>query len=102
MALSSAQILDFLENHSIRKHNGDFNSLLEMLHYIYTASDPVSNDTLHAHFQKVEKILQQLSSEQADTLFSAIRKLCTEYERGAFSHGIAVGMLLMTELNALP
>lgn len=102
MALSSKQVLDYLNDHLIRNHNGDFGSLLEMLHYIYTTGNPVDNDTTRSLFQDTEVILKDLSADQADAIFWTISRLCTEYERRAFSHGILVGMHLMTELTVLP
>lgn len=102
MALSAAEVLSYLENHSIRKYDGDFNSLLEMIHHIYTGSNPIDNNATRTCFQTVETILLELPPEKADTLFWFFSNLCTEYERSAFSHGILVGMQLMTELNGLP
>ena len=102
MPLSSSQVLTYLEEHSIHQHNGDFNSLLEMIHHIYTVSNPIDNDTTRSYFQNVEEILRDLPCEKTDKLFWVISDLCIEYERTAFSHGILVGMQLMTELNGLP
>lgn len=102
MALSSAQVLAYLEDHSIRQHTGDLKSLLEMIHYIYTDSNPIDNNATRAYFKEVEAILRKLPSNQTDTLFWVISDLCAEYERAAFSHGILVGMQLITELNGLP
>ena len=102
MLLSSNQVLDYLSNHPIKNHNGDLGSLLEMLHYVYTISNPIDSDTIRSIFQHTEAIAKSLSAEQTEDLFWAVSELCTQYEQSAFSHGILVGMHLMTELNALP
>ena len=102
IALSSKQVIEFLNNHPIRNHNGDFGSLLETHHYIYTTENPVDNDTIRSLFRHIEDILSPLPTEQSETLFWTVSELCTQYECSTFSHGILVGMHLMTELNALP
>ena len=102
MSVHTSQVFDYLDTHPVNQHDGDFTSVLEMLHYIYTSSNPIDNEHLRNHFQKVRYILDTLSKEDADTLFSVMCDLYYELEKTAFSHGITVGMHLMTEVNTLP
>ena len=73
-----------------------------MLHYIYTNSNAIDSAAIRNSFRKVEAIQKNLSSDEKNQLFSTLSDLCLEYEQAAFSHGILVGMHLMTELNGLP
>ena len=102
MSIHVTQVFDYLEAHPLNKYEGEFDSLLEMLHYIYTAANPVVSDTIRERFRELGHILQRLSVEEDDALRDLICDICLEYERLAFAHGITVGMYLMTEINALP
>ena len=75
MKITSNQVLEYLNNHPIRNHNGGLNSLLEMLHYIYTTINPVDNDNIRSLFLRVEDILSPLPAEQSETLFWTISEL---------------------------
>ena len=102
MPITTTQVFDYLEAHPLTKYEEEFTSLLEMLHYIYTAANPIVSDTIRERFQDLGHILEKLSIEDDDALHDRIRDLCLEYERLSFAHGITVGMYLMTEINALP
>lgn len=102
MSIHITQVFDYLEAHPLTKYEGEFDSLLEMLHYIYTAANPIVTDTIREGFRDVGHILQRLSVEEDDALHARICDLCLEHERLAFAHGITVGMYLMTEINMLP
>lgn len=80
---------------------GNFVSLLEMLHHVYTTSNPVDCKEIHAEFHRLEHILKKLPLAGVDAVFRTVCDLCFEYELHAFSRGLVVGMHLMTELNAL-
>lgn len=102
MPICSSQVLDYLDAHPIHQHEGDFSSLLDMLFFIYTSSNPIENDKIHSVITQLYSTFAPLTSEQENTLFSTLRVLCEENELAAFSHGVLVGMSLMTELNGLP
>ena len=46
MSIHITQVFDYLEAHPLTKHEGEFDSLLEMLHYIYTAANPIVTDSI--------------------------------------------------------
>ncbi|MBQ8834524.1 MAG: hypothetical protein IJ001_06330 [Oscillospiraceae bacterium] len=102
MSIHVSQVYDYLESHPLTKYEGEFESLLEMLHYIYTTANPIVNDTIRERFQEMGHILKKLSVEEDDALHNLVCDLCLEHEQLAFAHGITVGMYLMTEINALP
>ncbi|MBQ8748230.1 MAG: hypothetical protein IJZ14_00230 [Oscillospiraceae bacterium] len=80
----------------------DANSLLEMLYYYYTTSNPVDNAIIRCQFKELNDVLCQLSLTQIDAVFSLVGDLCVSHERQAFLDGIYVGMQLFSALNELP
>ena len=79
----------------------DANSILEMLYYYYTSSNPVDNATIRCQFKALNDILRQLPTEQNDAVFVLAGDLCTAYERQAFLDGIVLGVRLIEELREL-
>ena len=80
----------------------DANSLLEMLCYYYTISNPVNNAVIRCQFKELDDVLCRLSLPEIDAVFSLTCDLCVSHERQAFLDGIHVGMRLFSELNELP
>lgn len=102
MSIHLTQVYEYLDHHPVSKYPGDFESLLEMLHYIYTTANPIDNERIRDGFRRSRQILDKLSIDDADELFYAFSDLCLEHERVSFSHGLLAGLYLMTEINALP
>lgn len=98
MSIHIEQVCAYLDAHPLRKYPGDFESLLEMIHYIYTSNNPIDHTEIRRSFQQVDTILASLPLSESDRLFSIVSELCFQHEYTAFSHGILVGLLLMTEL----
>ena len=53
-------------------------------------------------FKKIKMLLCELPPDVAERVNDLLYDLNLEQEVLAFSHGVAVGMHLMTEVNALP
>lgn len=102
MAVQTAQVFEYLDSHPVSRYEGDFQSLLEMLHDIYSTCNPIDSKEIRARFQGIRNVAECLAFLDADTLFSEICLLCYEYEKLSFFHGMTVGMHLMTEINAIP
>ena len=102
MSIHISQVIDYLDSHPVSKYPGNFESFLDMIHAIYTDSNPIENEQIYSALSEIATPMQLLSNEDSDDLFAAISTLCLEYERASFSHGLLAGMLLMTELNSLP
>lgn len=102
MSIHTSQVLDYLDSHPVSRYEGDFQSLMEMLHYIYTTCNPVDSEKIRERFRHLEKILEPLSFDEENEVSNLVCSLCWEHEQIAFYHGMAVGMHLMTEINALP
>lgn len=101
MSIQTSQVYEYLDTHPASSYLGDFESLLNMVHFIYTANNPIDSAKIRTGFQSLGHILSQLSPEDEDSLFTQISDICFAYEQESFYHGILFGMHLMTELNAL-
>ena len=76
MAISVHEMLDFLDTHPVRNHEGNATTLMNMLHQLYR------------EYNTLQPICCEAGKLQGEEL--------------AFAQGIMVGMHLMTELNTLP
>lgn len=102
MSIHTNDVFDYLDAHPVSLYEGDFQSLLEMLHYIYTTCNPVDSQKIREDIKQLEDILKPLSFEDDNVVSNLVCDLCYEHEQIAFYHGLTVGMHLMTEINSLP
>ena len=102
MSIHINQVLDYLDNHPICQRNDTVPSLLENLCDIYNSHSDGNSCEIYALFRKIRCCMENLPRETRDTLFDAVSELCEKHEVLAFSQGVLVGMLLMTEVNRLP
>ena len=102
MAVHLQDIFDYLDVHLARDHADSAASLMQMLHEVYTANYTVDTQKIRDMFRQVSDIVDMLPGENGETLFFLVCDLCMEQERTAFSHGVAVGMQLMSEIRVLP
>lgn len=102
MSIHLSQVYKYLDGHPISRHPGDFQSLLEMIHYIYTTANPIDNEQIRAHFLSFDFLTAKLTFQEHDRVFDTVCDLCMELEKAAFSHGILVGITLMHELDTIP
>lgn len=102
MAIHINEILDYLDDHPVCCHNGGVESLMEMLHDAYIAHNSIDSEKIRSCFQALDSESENLTLNMANQLHSMICDLCMEHEVLAFSHGIVVGMHLMSEVNYLP
>lgn len=102
MSIHIDEVLDYLDTHPIGCHEGSVKSLMEMLHEVYTMYNSIDSEELRGKFRELRPVLEQLPRDDGNRLFSLICDLCMEHEQLAFSHGIVVGMQLMSEIRVLP
>ena len=102
MSIHTDQVYEYLDTHPVSLYEGDFQSLLGMLHYIYVTCNPIDSAAIRGQFSQLSDAMETLSLEEQDVLFGCACDLCWEHQKTAFSHGLTVGMHLMTEINGLP
>lgn len=91
----------FLANQTPNFGYKDADSLLKMLHYYYTAENPIDSVALRCRFRDVETLLSRFTLEEHSRIFQIIADLCVEHEREAFLAGVQVGARLFTELSEI-
>lgn len=101
MSIHINEVLDYLDAHPIRYYNGRIQSLMEMLYDVYAEYNCVESQEIQELLQAYDHLLEALPRSIKDELWTLSCNLCREHEVVAFSHGIVVGMHLMTELNSL-
>lgn len=102
MSIHTNDVFEYLDTHPVSRYEGDFQSLLEMLHYIYTTCNPIDSEEIRESFRQLEDVFRELSFEDQNTVSAIVCDLCFAHEQTAFYHGLTVGMHLMTEINFLP
>ena len=102
MSIHINQVFDYLDSHPVSRYDGDFQSLLEMLHYVYTTCNPIDSEAIRYGFRNMRTAMKTLPREEQDAIFSCACDLCFEHEQQAFYHGLTVGIHLMAEINGLP
>ena len=101
MSITVNEVLNYIDSHPLRFQDGSFSSFLDMLHYVYTESNPVDAWEIRQGFASLCPILNELSPEDADALFAVVCDLCLMHEKTAFAHGLTAGLYLHTELSSL-
>ena len=101
MSVRIQDVFNYLDENPIYSYNGNVTSLLEMIHDAYTMYNENDNEEIRRLIGQVVEITGPLPTKKEDALFETICQLCGEHERLAFSHGILLGMKLMTEINWL-
>lgn len=101
MSIHIQEVLDYLDIHPARNYGESAGSLMEMLHEVYTMYNDIDSKEIRDKFAALQPVFEGLPAGEADALFSTICDLCMEHEQLAFSHGVAVGLLLMCEVNML-
>lgn len=88
---------DYSEQHPL--NHGDAESVMEVLYWYYTETNPIDNQKIRDGFAKLRASFPQLSLQDFDPIFLTVSDLCMEHERLAFYEGLRLGVTLMTELN---
>lgn len=102
MSIHINDVLEYLHFHPICQEADGMDTLLEMLHDIYTSHNAINSDGIRERFRAIRSLLSFLPKEDFDQLFSLVCDLCLENEVLAFSQGVCVGLRLMSEIDTLP
>ena len=102
MSVYISKVYEYLDAHPVSRYEGDFQSLLEMLHYIYATCNPVDSEKIREALHQLAEISAPLSLEEDDAVSNLVSGLCYEHEQIAFYHGLVASMHLMKEINLLP
>lgn len=101
MSITVEQVLDYIDAHPLRFHDGSFTNFLDLLYDVYVESNPVDLQEIRQGFAILRPILNKLPGDDAERLFAQVCDLCLLHERTAFAHGLTAGLYLHTELSTL-
>lgn len=82
------------------KDGDDFNCVLDVLYFYFALEHTVDTSVIRANFTEVGDILEKMSFEDNNKVFTAIVHLCEEHSRQGFMEGIRVGAVLTEELKS--
>lgn len=102
MSVHIDQVLDYLDTHLVCRNADGMDSLLAMICEAYMKFNNTDSEEIRHLFDDLGQVLDSFSPEDAKRTLSAVCDLCAAHEVLAFSHGVLVGMQLMTEINRLP
>ena len=102
MSVNIHEVLDYLDTHPAYRQVKDMGGLLVLLHDAFNMHNCIDSEEIQSLFRQMREIFDRLSMDESDRVFNQVCQLCWEHEQLAFSQGVLVGMLLMTEVNALP
>ena len=83
------------------KDQKDFDSVLELLSYYFMIENAAESAVIRTQFYEVDKILEKLSLEDNNALFSTVVHLCDTHSVRGFVEGFCVGAQLMLELQSI-
>jgi len=102
MSVHINEVLDYLDIHPICCHNGTIYSLMDILLDVYKMHNRIDSQELRQLQHTLQHYIGTLPDADSKQVFRILSQLCMEHEQLAFSHGIVVGMHLMSEVNMLP
>lgn len=80
---------------------GDGDSVLTMLYEAFSEANPMDDDQLKHDFHELYELMNGMTLREMDKIIYPVCKLCRDYERSGFVHGVQVGMLLKQELEEI-
>lgn len=80
-------------------NHGDYQSVMNLLYWIYTEYNPIDEQKLRDGFAKLRSQFPHLSLQDFDPVFTIVSDLCADHERLAFYEGLRLGVTLMQELK---
>lgn len=81
------------------KDGDDFNDVLDLLCYYFTSEHSVDTAVIRAKYSELGNVLEKLSLEDNNTLFTTTAFLCDAHSTQSFKEGVRVGAELMLELQ---
>ncbi|MBR3949329.1 MAG: hypothetical protein IKJ84_01520 [Oscillospiraceae bacterium] len=100
MSIRMKEIYDFLDEHPLNRYQRGFESFMELLYDAYTQQNPMITEKTYEKLRTIKDLLCELPPDLVEKVNNTLYDLNLEQEVLAFSHGIAVGLHMMTEVNA--
>lgn len=78
---------------------GDAESVLGMLYECHNENNPYDNEQIKTDFNDLYQQMNGMALREMDRIIYPVCKLCRDYERAGFVHGIQIGFSLFDELS---
>lgn len=99
MSVHISEVIDYLDAYPLCCYEGSLCSFMEMLHNAYTQYNFIDSEKLKDFYIQLEKMEKRMTAEDIEEIDHLVSKIAMEHEILGFTHGIRLGMLLMTEIN---
>ena len=90
---------EYIQNNPRQYGNEDINSVIYLIYDCFTELNPIDTEEIRAYFGEINDVVERLTVEENDCVFSVVCQLCSVHERLAFVEGFRMGMQLMMEIN---
>ena len=99
MSVHISEVIDYLDEHPLCCYEGKLCTFIDMLHNAYTAYNSIDSEKLKDFYIQLEKMEKCMTAKDVEEIDRLVCKIAMEHEILGFTHGIRIGMLLMTEIN---
>ena len=87
-----------VETKTLNYHDGDEETLLEMLFNIYTELKGFDNQIIREDFEALYATVNGKSLQEIDAVIYPVCDLCRDHQKVGFIEGVKVGFILRSEL----
>ena len=89
----------YVETKTLNYHDGDEETLLEMLFNIYTELKGFDNQAIRKDFEALYTAINGKSLQEIDAVIYPVCDLCRDHQKVGFIEGVKVGFTLRSELT---
>ena len=88
----------YIAEHPPVLHSEDADTILDALFWVYSEAACADCQAVRQYNDNLNRLLNSLPTERANTIIDAVNDLCWEHERQGFINGFRLGMRLEQEI----
>ena len=89
----------YVAEHPLVLHSEDADTILDALFWVYSEAACADCQAVRQYNDNLNRLLNSLPTERANTIIDAVNDLCWEHERQGFINGFRLGMRLEQEIS---
>ena len=89
----------YVAEHPPDFHAEDANSILDALFWAYSETACADSQAVQQYNENLNRLLNGLPVERANTIIDTVNDLCWEHERQGFINGFKIGMRMEQEIS---
>ena len=89
----------YIAEHPPVLHSEDADTILDALFWVYSEAACADCQAVRQYNDNLNRLLNSLPTERANTIIDAVNDLCWEHERQGFINGFRLGMRLEQEIS---